>query len=296
MRNRHNTGACACACAPECLTLNTFPCQFKMQCRKLGIMRWPHRKLQSVQHLIDGSIALAAKTTLSDVFRARLEAWIIELKGVQVRYLHRALSLITILTHRSSSPTQASMQRTMKSPPKYLETYRRWVTKQRWQERNNRAYVLTHVPDVRDLAAAEAGAGGKAGRGAPRLVAGQQREQREAEEEEEEEEEEEGEAEDEEDEPFEEDGGAAPSPSPPAALKPMTYREMLDLIARMEADLGPEFRISEFHSALAAGGMSTKALVQLFKRSLGTETARVAFRHLLQTFTRIDADKMVYLK
>ena len=41
---------------------------------------------------------------------------------------------------------------------------------------------------------------------------------------------------------------------------------------------------------------SDEALVQLFKRSLGTETARVAFRHLLQTFTRIDADKMVYLK
>ena len=229
-----------------------------MQCRKLGIMRWPHRKLQSVQHLIDGSIALSSKTTLSDVFRARLEAWIIELKGVQVQCPNPAPRF-----HLHPDPPlfipQASMQRTMRSPPKYLETYRRWVTKQRWQERNNRAYVLTHVPDVRDLAAAEAGAGGKAGRGAPRLVAGQQREQRVAVEEVEVVEVEEGEAEDEEDEPFEEDGGAAPSPSPPAALKPMTYREMLDLIARMEADLGPEFRISEFHSALAAGGMSTKA-------------------------------------
>ena len=34
----------------------------------------------------------------------------------------------------------------------------------------------------------------------------------------------------------------------------------------------------------------------MFKRCLGTQTAQTAFRHLLQTFTRIDADKMVYLK
>ena len=68
------------------------PRQFKQQCRKLNIARWPHRKLRSIQHLI-AVTEVAAGRNVTAAVRAQLQGWVDELRAIQVRCRDRARSL-----------------------------------------------------------------------------------------------------------------------------------------------------------------------------------------------------------
>ena len=58
--------------------------QLKMQCRKLGIARWPYRKLMSCRSLA-ASCELAARKTANSEVSAKLKGMASELRAVEVR-------------------------------------------------------------------------------------------------------------------------------------------------------------------------------------------------------------------
>ena len=60
-------------------------CQFKLQCRKLRISKWPSRQLRSIQHLIEETTTASGRLDLSARNRTELEGWVGELKTLQVR-------------------------------------------------------------------------------------------------------------------------------------------------------------------------------------------------------------------
>jgi hypothetical protein len=84
---------CACACArcppgapparARALTRRAAP-QFKLQCRKLGIARWPHRKLKSLNGLIT-SCKAASNRMRSEKLKDALTEWTAQLEAVKVR-------------------------------------------------------------------------------------------------------------------------------------------------------------------------------------------------------------------
>ena len=58
--------------------------QFKLQCRKLGIARWPYRKLMSCRSLAASCEHAARKTANSEV-SAKLKGMASELRAAEVR-------------------------------------------------------------------------------------------------------------------------------------------------------------------------------------------------------------------
>ncbi len=70
-------------CAARMLTRRAAP-QFKLQCRKLGIARWPHRKLKSLNGLIT-SCKAASNRMRSEKLKDALTEWTAQLEAVKVR-------------------------------------------------------------------------------------------------------------------------------------------------------------------------------------------------------------------
>lgn len=60
------------------------PPQFKLQCRKLGIARWPHRKLKSLNGLITSCKAASGRMR-SEKLKDALTEWTAQLEAVKAR-------------------------------------------------------------------------------------------------------------------------------------------------------------------------------------------------------------------
>jgi len=58
--------------------------QFKAQCRRLGVMRWPHRKLKSLSSLVD-ACRKAQGCKHNAKFQQRLDSWVELLLKYQAR-------------------------------------------------------------------------------------------------------------------------------------------------------------------------------------------------------------------
>jgi hypothetical protein len=95
--NMGTTQVCVCACEPWCHARlraartraradvpRRAASQFKLQCRKLGIARWPHRKLKSLNGLIT-SCKAASNRMRSEKLKDALTEWTAQLEAVKVR-------------------------------------------------------------------------------------------------------------------------------------------------------------------------------------------------------------------
>jgi len=116
--------------------------QFKLQCRKLGVLRWPHRKLASVRGLLEWiEYSLRARAATPDVL-AKLAVWKSALEAVQMRALQGPLSEL----------------------PEWVEKFRGWTIKHRSMEKRKvakAAQPLTFIPPPpgpEEMEAVQAGA------------------------------------------------------------------------------------------------------------------------------------------
>jgi hypothetical protein len=101
--------------------------QFKLQCRKLGVRRWPHRKLASVRGLLEWIEHTVSTRAAADEVLDKLGVWKSALEAIQLKALQEPLAEL----------------------PEWVEKFRGWTIKHRSMEKRKviRASApLTFVP------------------------------------------------------------------------------------------------------------------------------------------------------
>ena len=101
--------------------------QFKKQCRKLGIARWPHRKIKIVDDLIRLCETKAAALAPNDESRASLRGWAVQLQAVKARRaalkrgsIAHFIKFVFLQKHCLQAPTAAT------DLPAFVQTLRAW--------------------------------------------------------------------------------------------------------------------------------------------------------------------------